>query len=265
MLNLTWPNHGHRMWRPTKCSNVNQSNSMLICSRLPSVKNCVNWPAMLDDFAEKEWDLPENSLETVPFNCIEVILRCSLTFALFIDWKISRLCQSFEGEKISEMIFADWAETTDNHLDSNLLMTLEKVKTLNQWNAMINQILFRRSFDTKEDLVMSIKSYINSGLLSKRWHFWNDFEHLETLLNYDLIEIVTFVGNFCQHKKSCLVWRKIIEAKLLLTMTLDFFIWTKEFQCPKRTDDFKICKWITDILLKMTEVDCIINHCQIFQ
>ena len=72
-----------------------------------------------------------------------------------------------KGEKISEMIFADWAETTDSHLDSNLLMTLKKVQTLNQWNAIINQILFRRSFDTKEDLVMSIKSYINSGLFSK--------------------------------------------------------------------------------------------------
>ena len=72
-------------------------------------------------------------------------------------------------------------------------------------------------------------------------------------------------GLFCQHEKWCLVWRKIIEAKLLLTMTLDFFIWTKEFQYLKRTNDYKICKWQTDILLKMTEVDCIINHCQIFQ
>ena len=72
-----------------------------------------------------------------------------------------------KGEKISEMIFADWAQTTDSHLDSNLLMTLKKVQTLNQWNAIINQILFRRSFETKEDLVMSIKSYINSGLFSK--------------------------------------------------------------------------------------------------
>ena len=80
--------------------------------------------------------------------------------------------ESFEGEKISEMIFADWAETTDSHLDSNLLMTLKKVQTLNQWNAIINQILFRRSFDTKEELVMSIKSYINSGSFSSKSQYF---------------------------------------------------------------------------------------------
>ena len=100
------------------------------------------------------------------------------------------------------MIFADWAETTDNHLDSNLLMTLEKVKTLNQWNALINQILFRRSFDTKEELVMSIKSYINSGLFSKYSVFFTRFRTLRGIASFSPHRNRDILGYFVNMKSD---------------------------------------------------------------
>ena len=73
------------------------------------------------------------------------------------------------------MIFADWAETTDSHLDSNLLMTLKKVKTLNQWNAMINQIMFRRGFDTIASNFVKINLDLLFKVFDINYDIWSIF------------------------------------------------------------------------------------------
>lgn len=73
--------------------------------------------------------------------------------------KSTRFCR--EGEKIAEMIFADWEHSTTNqYLNENLLMVLQKVTTLDQWHSVVNSILIKRTFETQDDVVDHIKAYI---------------------------------------------------------------------------------------------------------
>jgi len=72
--------------------------------------------------------------------------------------KMTRFCR--EGEKIAEMIFADWESTTNQFLNENLSMILEKISTLDQWHSVVNSILMKRTFETRDDVVEQIKAYI---------------------------------------------------------------------------------------------------------
>lgn len=69
-----------------------------------------------------------------------------------------RFCR--EGEKIAEMIFADWDLSTNNFLNENLQMVLSKVKSLDQWHSVVNSILIKRTFETRHETVDNIRSYI---------------------------------------------------------------------------------------------------------
>jgi len=69
-----------------------------------------------------------------------------------------RFCR--EGQKIAEMIFADWDLSTNNFLNENLQMVLSKVKSLDQWHSVVNSILIKRTFETRHETVDNIRSYI---------------------------------------------------------------------------------------------------------
>jgi len=70
-----------------------------------------------------------------------------------------RFCR--EGEKIAQMIFSDWAEsTTNSFLNVNLAMVLDKVKSLDQWHSVVNSILIKRTFETDPAVVNQIRAYI---------------------------------------------------------------------------------------------------------
>jgi len=69
-----------------------------------------------------------------------------------------RFCR--EGEKIAQMIFADWESTSNNFLNENLSMVLAKVHTLDQWHSVVNSILVKRTFETQQDVVDQIRGYI---------------------------------------------------------------------------------------------------------
>ena len=58
------------------------------------------------------------------------------------------------------MIFADLESTTNQFLNENLSMILEKISTLNQWHSVVNSILIKRTFVTQDDVVEQIKAYI---------------------------------------------------------------------------------------------------------
>jgi len=69
-----------------------------------------------------------------------------------------RFCR--EGEKIAEMIFADWDLSTNNFLNENLQMVLSKCKSLDQWHSVVNSILIKRTFETRQETVENIRSFI---------------------------------------------------------------------------------------------------------
>jgi len=83
-----------------------------------------------------------------------------------------RFCR--EGEKIAQMIFAEWDEsTTNSFLNVNLAMVLDKVKSLDQWHSVVNSILIKRTFETDVDLVNQIRSYIRMIVTDVRENYQN--------------------------------------------------------------------------------------------
>jgi len=83
-----------------------------------------------------------------------------------------RFCR--EGEKIAQMIFAEWDEsTTNSFLNVNLAMVLDKVKSLDQWHSVVNSILIKRTFDTEPELVNQIRSYIRMIVSDVRENYQN--------------------------------------------------------------------------------------------
>jgi len=83
-----------------------------------------------------------------------------------------RFCR--EGEKIAQMIFAEWDEsTTNSFLNVNLAMVLDKVKSLDQWHSVVNSILIKRTFETDVELVNQIRSYIRMIVTDVRENYQN--------------------------------------------------------------------------------------------
>ena len=83
-----------------------------------------------------------------------------------------RFCR--EGEKIAQMIFAEWDDsTTNSFLNVNLAMVLEKVKSLDQWHSVVNSILIKRTFETDVELVNQIRSYIRMIVTDVRENYQN--------------------------------------------------------------------------------------------
>lgn len=71
-----------------------------------------------------------------------------------------RLCR--EGHRVLQLAFGDWKRSTDNFLDSNILMTVRHIQTLDQWHAVLNSIVLKRTWESEHEVVTSIKTYIRS-------------------------------------------------------------------------------------------------------
>ena len=83
-----------------------------------------------------------------------------------------RFCR--EGEKIAQMIFAEWdSSVTNSFLNVNLAMVLDKVTSLDQWHSVVNSILVKRTFDTDVKLVNQIRAYIRMIVSDVRENYQN--------------------------------------------------------------------------------------------
>ena len=69
----------------------------------------------------------------------------------------SRVCR--EAHKVSTLIFADWEAASDRFMDSNILLTLNKIRTLDQWHASVNSILLKRTWDSDRSVITSLQEF----------------------------------------------------------------------------------------------------------
>ena len=98
----------------------------------------------------------------------------------------SRVCR--EAQKVSTLIFADWEAASDRFMDSNILLTLNKIRTLDQWHASVNSILLKRTWDSDRSVITSLQEF-------------DDIVFLLELLDHDLVKLLEFNFIFFHHLK----------------------------------------------------------------
>lgn len=69
-----------------------------------------------------------------------------------------RLCR--EGEKVSQLAFGSWENSTNNFLNSNLMMTVKYIETLDQWHAVVNSIILKRTWESDPEIISSLRNYV---------------------------------------------------------------------------------------------------------
>ena len=66
---------------------------------------------------------------------------------------------------MSEMVFGDWEDSSSKFLDlSSLVLSSQKVNSIDQWWSLANMILVRRTFETQTKTVLSIQKFIKENI-----------------------------------------------------------------------------------------------------
>lgn len=87
----------------------------------------------------------------------------SSTFCSFIKStgnSFERLCR--DGDRIVQLAFGEWENSTNNFLDSNTYLTATHLETLDQWHSLLNSVILKRTWESDAMMVSTLRSYVKS-------------------------------------------------------------------------------------------------------
>ena len=135
------------------------------------------------------------------------------------DWMTSsdkihstRYCR--EAEKLVDVIFGQWESATNNWVNDNFLLSTRHIESLDQWHAVLNSILFKRSWEMESHVINSIQNFLKDSVKSIRQNYKTaDFAQKDSRFKYlyhwklDLsdsdilyIMLISFIINKCELK-----------------------------------------------------------------
>ena len=106
------------------------------------------------------------------------------------DWMTSsdkvhstRYCR--EAEKLVDVIFGQWESATNNWVNDNFLLATRHIESLDQWHAVLNSILFKRSWEMESHVINSIQNFLKDSVKSIRQNYKNaDFAQKDSRFKY---------------------------------------------------------------------------------
>ena len=106
------------------------------------------------------------------------------------DWMTSsdkvhstRYCR--EAEKLVDVIFGQWESATNNWVNDNFLLSTRHIESLDQWHAVLNSILFKRSWEMESHVINSIQNFLKDSVKSIRQNYKNaDFAQKDSRFKY---------------------------------------------------------------------------------
>ena len=106
------------------------------------------------------------------------------------DWMTSsdkihstRYCR--EAEKLVDVIFGQWESATNNWVNDNFLLSTRHIESLDQWHAVLNSILFKRSWEMESHVINSIQNFLRDSVKSIRQNYKTaDFAQKDSRFKY---------------------------------------------------------------------------------
>lgn len=84
----------------------------------------------------------------------------------------SRYCR--DGDKALQLVFADWADSTNKFLSPSLILSAGHIESLDQWHALVTSVIIKRTWEMNEENITAMKSFVRYTVNSIRSNFEKD-------------------------------------------------------------------------------------------